>query len=161
MFRIFISHSYLATFILPSTTRPTSRPCNLNLHKPHLFYGPQTGKSYRTATKYVIYLRKVQSANEIWNFSSLLEPFKLSNPSATGAAPELRWDSGGEERDLSEGQIGRNQYFTWLGSSTMSQVTTFQSYQNTQDKARPAAEGAGPGGEVCQVPGLDHLASIY
>ena len=41
-------------------------------------------------TKYVIYLRKVQSANEIWNFSSLLEPFKLSNPSATGAAPELR-----------------------------------------------------------------------
>ena len=76
------------------------------------------------------------------------------------ARAEMR-DSGGEERDLSEGQIGRNQYFTWLGSSTMSQVTTFQSYQNTQDKARPAAEGAGPGGEVCQVPGLDDLASIY
>ena len=100
MFRIFISHSYLATFILPSTTRPTSRPCNLNLHKPHLFYGPQTGKSYRTATKYVIYLRKVQSANEIWNFSSLLEPFKLSNPSATGAAPELRWETVAVRREI-------------------------------------------------------------
>ena len=38
-------------------------------------------------TKYVIYLRKVQSANEIWNFSSLLEPFKLSNPAPQEPRP--------------------------------------------------------------------------
>ena len=41
-------------------------------------------------TKYVIYLRKVQSANEIWNFSSLLEPFKLSNPAPQEPRPS--WD---------------------------------------------------------------------